>query len=84
MVLIVSGLGIAGSLRTVTCNKAALLECVVLILLQLVVKVITGDMYKKSEFTAVLVKEKGQCWGAKLDIKSNAGFAQYGCKFYSL
>lgn len=51
MALILSGLVIAGSLRTVTCNKAALLECVVLILSrQLVVKLIMGNTYKKSEF----------------------------------
>lgn len=85
MALILSGLVIAGSLRTVTCNKAALLECVVLILSpQLVVKLIMGNTSKKSEFITVLVIEKGQCCGAKLHIKAKADFAQYCFKFYSL
>lgn len=37
----------------------------------------TDNSHKKPEFTRVLVIEKGQCYGTKLDIKANAGFAQY-------
>lgn len=33
-------------------------------------------MSKKPQLTVVSVTEKGQCCGAKLDIKSSAGFAQ--------
>lgn len=41
-----------------------------------------GNIHERSEFTVVLATEKGQCYGAKLDIKSK--LTLLSIKFYSL